>query len=88
MRKLFLTVVFSAITALVATPAFADPVKRVLAQGKDGDFYYYQVQCTNGTAGTVVVQEKENNVCAQAFGGERVCNAGWNIQRAAEQACR
>ena len=88
MRKLFLAVVLSATAALVSTPAFANPVKRVLPQGKDGDFYYYQVSCTNGTEGTVVVQDKENNVCAQAFGGERVCNAGWNVQRAAEQACR
>jgi hypothetical protein len=78
----------SATTALLSTQAFADPVKRVLPQGKDGDYYYYQVLCTNGTEGSVVVQEKENNVCAQALGGARVCNAAWNVQRAAEHACR
>lgn len=88
MRKLFLAVILSAAAVLVSTPAFADPVKRVLPQGKDGDMYYYQVQCTNGTQGTVVVQDKDNSVCAQAFGGERVCNSAWNVQRAAEQACR
>ena len=92
MRKIFLAAMFSAAAALLSMPAFAqtaaDPVKRVLPQGKDGDYYYYQVQCTNGTEGSVVVQEKEKNVCAQAFGGERTCNAGWNVQVAAEQACR
>lgn len=88
MRKLFLTVAFSAMVALVSAPAFANPVKRVLPQGKDGDFHYYQVQCNNGTNGTVIVQDTENTVCAQAAGGERICNAGWNVQRAAEQACK
>ena len=88
MRNLFLAVTLSAATALVSAPAFANPVKRVLPQGKDGDYYYYQVQCTNGTQGSVVVQDKENNVCAQAAGRDQVCNSGWNVQRAAEQACR
>ena len=88
MRTIFLAVMLSAVTALLSTQAFADPVKRVLPQGKDGDYYYYQVKCKNGTEGSVVVQDKEKNVCAQAFGGERICNAGWNVQRAAEHACR
>jgi len=79
---------FSAATALLSTQAIADPVTRVLPQGQDGDNYYYQVKCKNGTEGTVVVQDKEKNVCAQAFGGERICNSGWNVQKAAEQACR
>ena len=88
MRKIFLVAMLSATTALLSTQAFADPVKRVLPQGKDGDNYYYQVQCKNGTEGSVVVQDKERNVCAQAFGGERICKSGWNVQRAAEEACR
>ena len=88
MRKIFLAAMLSATAALLSTQAFADPVKRVLPQGQDGDYYYYQVQCKNGTEGSVVVQDKENNVCAQAFGGKKVCNAAWNVQRAAEAACR
>ncbi len=88
MRTIFLAVMFSAATALLSTQAIADPVTRVLPQGQDGDDHYYQVKCKNGTEGTVVVQGKEKNVCAQAFGGERICNAGWNVQKAAEQACR
>lgn len=88
MRTLFLAAILSASAALVSSPAFADPVKRVLPQGKDGDYYYYQVKCKNGTEGSVVIQEKENNVCAQGLNGKRVCNAGWNVQRAAEHACR
>ena len=78
----------TAAATLLAAPASADPVKRVLPQGKDGDYYYYQVQCKNGTEGSVVVQDKEKSVCAQALGGERVCSASWNVQRAAEHACR
>jgi hypothetical protein len=78
----------SATTALLSTQAFADPVKRVVPHGQDGDSYYYQVKCTNGTEGSVIVQEKEKNVCAQAFGGERICNSSWNVQKAAEHACR
>ena len=88
MRKIFLAAMFSATAVLLSTPAFANPVERLLPQGKDGDYSYYQVKCKNGTVGTVVVQDRENNVCAQAFGGQRVCNAGWNVQKAAEQACR
>lgn len=88
MRTIFLAAMLSAVTALLSAQAFADPVKRVLPQGKDGDYYYYQVKCENGTEGSVVVQDKEKNVCAQAFGGERICNARWNVQRAAEHACR
>ena len=88
MRKIFLAAMLSAAAALLSTQAFADPVERLLSRGKDGDYSYYQVRCKNGTVGSVVVQEKENNVCAQAFGGARVCNAGWNVQRAAEHACR
>ena len=88
MRTIFLAAMLSAVTALLSTQAFADPVKRVVPQGKDGDYFYYQVKCTNGTEGSVVIQEKEKNVCAQAFGGERVCNAAWNVQKAAEKACR
>jgi hypothetical protein len=88
MRKIFLTAMLGATTALLSTQAFADPVKRVLPQGKDGDDYYYQVQCKNGTEGSVVVQDKEKTVCAQAFGGERICNTSWNVQRAAEHACQ
>ena len=88
MRKLFLAITLSAAAALVSAPAFANPVKRVLPHGKDGDFYYYQVQCTNGTQGSVVVQDKENKVCAQPAGRNEVCNSGWNVQRAAEHACR
>lgn len=86
MRKTFLAAMLSAATALLATQALAGPVKRVLPQGQDGDNYYYQVQCADGTQGSVVVQDK--TVCAQAFGSERICNAAWNVQRAAEQACR
>ncbi len=88
MRTIFLAAMLSAVTALLSAQAFADPVKRVLPQGKDGDYYYYQVKCENGTEGSVVVQDKEKNVCAQALGGKRICNAGWNVQRAAEHACR
>ena len=88
MRTAFLAAILSAATALLSTQAFAGPVKRILPQGKDGDYYYYQVKCDNGTEGSVVVQEKEKNVCAQAFAGERVCNASWNVHRAAEHACR
>jgi len=92
MRKIFLAMLLGATAALLSTQALAqsaaDPVKRVLPQGKDGDYTYYQIQCTNGTEGSVVVQDKEKNVCAQAFGGERTCDAGWNVQMAAERACR
>ena len=88
MRKLFLIAILSAAAALASTQSFADPVKRIIPQGKDGDFYYYQVKCQNQTEGTVIIQDKENNVCAQAFGGKRVCSAGWTVQKAAEQACK
>ena len=88
MRKTFLAVMMGLAAALLSTQAIANPVKRVLPQGKDGDYYYYQVQCSNGTEGSVVVQDKERNVCAQGEGRKRVCNAGWNVQRAAEHACR
>lgn len=88
MRKTFLTVMLSAAAMLLSTQAIADPVKRVVPHGQDGDTYYYQVKCNNGTEGSVVVQDKEKTVCAQAFGGERVCKASWNVQRAAEHACR
>ena len=87
MRTIFLAVILSATAALHSTQAFADPVKRVLPQGKDGDYYYYQVKCKNGTEGSVVVQDKEKNICAQALGGKRVCNDAWSVQRAAEHAC-
>ena len=92
MRKIFLAAMLGVAAALLSTQALAqastDPVKRVLPQGRDGDYTYYQIECTNGTEGSVVVQDKEKNVCAQAFGGERSCNAGWNVQMAAERACR
>jgi hypothetical protein len=88
MRKIFLIAMLSATTALLSTQAIADPVKRVTPQGKDGDNYYYQVQCTNGTVGSVVVQDKEKNVCAQGLGSQQVCNGSWTVQKAAEQACR
>ena len=88
MRKIILAAMVSAAAALLSTQAFADPVGRLLPPVKDGDYSYYEVRCKNGTVGSVVVQEKENNVCAQAFGRDRVCNAGWNVQRAAEHACR
>jgi hypothetical protein len=78
----------SATAALLSTQALADPVKRILPQGKDGDEYYYQVTCMNGTIGSVVVQDKEKTVCAQGLGGKQVCNANWTVQKAAEQACR
>lgn len=88
MRTIFLAATMSVAATLLAVPAVADPVKRVLPQGKDGDYYYYQVKCTNGTEGSVVVQDKEKSICAQALGGERVCSATWNVQRAAEHACQ
>ena len=88
MRKIFLAAMLGAAAALLSTQALADPVKRILPGGQDGDYYYYQVKCKNGTEGSVIVQDKEKNVCAQAFGGQRVCNAGWNVQKAAEHACR
>jgi hypothetical protein len=78
----------SAAAIVLSTQAMADPVKRVVPHGQDGDYYYYQVKCENGTEGSVIVQDKERNICAQAQGGERICNAGWNVQRAAEHACR
>ncbi len=88
MRTTLLTVMLGAAAMLLSTQAIADPVKRVVPHGQDGDYYYYQVKCENGTEGSVVVQDKERNVCAQAQGGKRICNAGWNVQRAAEHACR
>lgn len=90
-RNPFLATLFAAIlgaaTALAAAHALAGPVKRVVPKGKDGDNLYYQVMCQDGTKGSVIVQGKENTVCAQALGGELVCDAGWSIQRAAEHAC-
>ncbi|GMQ77497.1 MAG: hypothetical protein BMS9Abin01_2855 [Gammaproteobacteria bacterium] len=92
MRKTFIAAMLSASAALLSAQTFAqtvaDPVKRILPQGKDGDYYYYQVVCKNGTQGSVVVQDKEKNICSQASGGERVCTAGWNLQKAAQNACR
>jgi hypothetical protein len=88
MRKTFLTAVLSAAAFVFSAQAFADPVERIVPHGKDGDYYYYQVKCTNGSEGSIVVQDKEKNVCAQAMGGQRICNATWTVQRAAEQACR
>ena len=88
MRKIFLVAMLSATAALLSTQAIADPVKRVVPHGQDGDKYYYEVRCSNGSVGSVVVQDKENNVCAQALGRELVCNSAWNVQKAAEHACR
>jgi hypothetical protein len=88
MRKLFLVAMLSATAALLSTQAIADPVKRVVPHGQDGDKYYYEVRCTNGSVGSVVVVDKDNSVCAQALGHEQVCNSAWNVQKAAEQACR
>ena len=86
MRTIFLAAMFCS-AACCTFQAIAGPVTRVLPQGQDGDYFYYQVKCKNGTEGTVVVQDKEKNVCAQAFGGKQICNARWNVQQAAEQAC-
>jgi hypothetical protein len=88
MRKIFLVAMLSATAALLSTQAIADPVKRVVPHGQDGDKYYYEVRCTNGSVGSVVVVDKDNSVCAQALGREQVCNSAWNVQKAAEQACR
>ena len=88
MRKIFLVAMLSATAALLSTQAIADPVKRVIPHGQDGDKYYYEVRCTNGSVGSVVVQDKENNVCAQGAGAQQVCNATWTVQKAAEKACR
>ena len=87
MTRIFLAAMLSATTALLSTQALANPVKRVLPHGKDGDNYYYQVTCTNGTQASVIVQSKDNQVCGQAFGGELVCNSDWSVQIAAEHAC-
>ena len=88
MRKLFLIAMMSAASVLLSAQVSAGPVKRILPQGKDGDNFYYQVQCTNDTEGSVVVHDKENKICAQAFGGQPQCNSSWTVQRAAEQACK
>jgi hypothetical protein len=85
---IFLAAMLSAVAAALFAQSFANPVKRIVPHGQDGDYYYYQVRCTNGTQGSVIIQDKEKNICAQAFAGERVCNAAWNVQEAAEQACR
>ena len=87
MTRILLAAMLSATTALLSTQVLANPVKRVLPHGKDGDNYYYQVRCANGTLGSVVVQGADNTVCAQALVGERVCKSGWSVQRAAEHAC-
>ena len=88
MRKIFLVAVLSATAAFLSTQAIADPVKRVVPHGQDGDMYYYEVRCANGSVGSVTVHNKDNSVCAQALGREQVCNAAWNVQKAAEHACR
>ncbi len=87
MTRIFLAVILGASTVLLSTQAVADPVKRVLPHGKDGDNYYYQVMCTNGTRASVVVRDTDSTICAQGLGGERVCKSGWTVQRAAEHAC-
>jgi len=86
-RNAFLATILVAAAALAAAHAFAGPVKRVLPKGKDGDNLYYQVMCEDGTKGNVIVRGGEKTICAQALGGELVCDAGWSIQRAAEHAC-
>ncbi len=87
MKKVFLSVLLAATTVLLSTQVIANPVERVLAHGKDGDKFYYQISCTNGTRGSVVVQDKDKKICAQAFRGKRVCNAAWSVERAAKHAC-
>jgi hypothetical protein len=88
MRTIFLAAMLSAVAATLSAQSFPNSVKRIVPHGQDGDNYYYQVKCTNGTQGSVIVQDKERNICAQAFAGERICNGAWNVQEAAEQACR
>lgn len=88
MRRTFLIAMMSAATVLLCSQASAGPVKRIQPQGKDGDYYYYQVKCGNDTTASVIVHDKENKICVQAFGGEPQCNSAWTVQRAAEQACK
>ena len=88
MKRIILAAMLSAVAATLCAQSVTNLVKRIVPYGQDGGYFYYQVTCANGTQGSVVVQDEEKNICAQAFAGARLCNAAWNVQEAAEQACR
>ncbi|MCP5152294.1 MAG: hypothetical protein H6983_14275 [Ectothiorhodospiraceae bacterium] len=65
-----------------------DPVLRVIPRGQDGPDAYYQVRCRNESTGMVVLRDDRGEACAQPRGRDEVCNRDWNLQTAAEAACR
>ena len=76
--------------ALAATAVYAaDGVKRILDRGRDGDTYYYEVMCVDGSRGSVLVVDGEPpRTCAVGSTLVETCDAAWTLREAASRVCR
>ena len=75
--------------ALSATAAYAaDGVKRILDRGRDGDTYYYEVMCDDGSRGSVlVVDDEPPRTCAISGTLVETCDTDWTLREAAGRIC-
>ncbi len=65
----------------------ADPVRRIVPRGKDGDSSYYQVRCRDGSASTLELNHATVELCAQPRGAARRCARDWTLAEAASFVC-
>ncbi len=76
-------------TALSAAAAYAaDGVTRILDRGRDGDIYYYEVLCEDGSRGSIQVSDAPPNTCAHSTTLAGLCNADWSLRDAARRICQ
>ena len=86
--KSTLRIALSAIALGAAAAYAADGVNRILDRGRDGDTYYYEVMCDNGSRGSILVVDSEPpKTCAQSGTLTQSCDANWTLREAAQRIC-
>ena len=83
-------VLFPLLAVMLAPAPFAqaDSVRAVRNHGQDGDVTYYEVQCKDGSMGSIQVHLDPPKVCVTPPYKDGACRAHWELREAAQRACR
>ena len=68
------------LAALCQTVLAADVVN-IADYGEDGGNHHYQVACSDGRKGSVVVRAEPSEICARRRDGEPICLSNWSVKR-------
>ncbi len=89
MKHIKLIFINTLLTILMSSTAQAEERLRVIDHGTDGDERYYTVICPSGERSSITNYYEEGKICTMQVNGKiEICRNGWEIDSAAQEACK